>query len=214
MVMKSNIEIVRDYLNGDRPVLVFGYTGDKNKHRSEGETWSDNNGVEWQRKDGKNVRLTKSQADTIRDAIGKQTCKCGLEIKWGNKFDRLFFAKTGMCQDCLIDYETRLRIAGVYPIYEKYKVLSNQLGFLEDIKAKLLETIDYFKTSDGNIELLCNSEGFMEKFHGTNKDKILDDAKKDLKECRKLIKVVLSERTKTKKELKIQASQFKIKLYV
>jgi len=211
---KSNIDVVKDYLSGNRPYVQIGYTGDINKYRQEGETWVDSDGIEWYRKNNHNVKLTKTQADVIREAIGKQKCKCGLEIKWGTNFDRLFFIKTGMCQDCLIDYEHKLRLVGAYPLYEKCKVFSNQIGCLKDIKAKLLETIDYFSNGDGSIEILCNSEGFREKFHGTNKEQILADAKRDLKDCNKWLRVLTKERNDAKRELKKKASEFKLEIYV
>lgn len=210
---KSNIDIVKDYLAGDRPFVQIGYVGDTNKYRTDGEVWKDGSGIEWQRKNGRNVRLSKSQADIIREAIGRQKCKCGLEIRWGNKFDKIFFAKTGMCQDCLIDYEHKLHLAGIFGIYERWKIVGNQMGLLRDIKAKLLETVDYFSKTDGSIEILCNSEGFLEKFHGTNKEKILSDAKNDLKECNKLLRILGKEKTSVKKELKRHAAEFKIKIY-
>ena len=210
---KSNIDILKDYVAGERPFVQLGYTGDTNKYHREGDVWTDSNGIEWQRKNGRNVKLTKSQADIIQDAIGRQKCKCGLEIKWGNKFDKSFFAKTGMCQDCLIDYEHKLHLAGIFGLYERWKICSNQVGYLKDIKAKILETIEYFSKTDGSIEILCNSEGFTEKFQGTNKEVILENAKKDLKECNKLLQVITKQKNEAKKELKKRAAEFKIKIY-
>jgi len=212
---KSNIEIVKDYLAGNRPFTQISFhVSDVNKHRREGEKWKDNDGIEWQLKGGRSIRLTKTQSDMIREAIGDRKCKCGLSIKWGNKFDQKLYGKTGMCQDCLADYETKLVIAGVFPLYEYCKVLSNQAGFLKDVLEKLKETIDYFNKNDGTVQLLCNSEGFLEKFHGTNKEKILEDAKRDLIEARKLLKVVMKNKREAKKELKTKASEFKLKVYV
>jgi len=211
--MKSNIKIVEDYLNGDRPLTVFGYNGNTNNYHKEGDVWNDTNGIEWRRENGRNIRLTKSQADIIREAIGRQKCKCGQEIRFGNKFDKIFFAKTGMCQDCLIDYEHKLRLAGIFGIYERWNICSNQVGYLKDIKSRILETIGYFSKTDGTIEVLCNSEGFMEKFHGNNKEMILENAKRDLKECNKLLRAIEKQKNEAKKELKRRASEFKIKIY-
>lgn len=209
---KSNLDIVQDYLSGERPFVQVGYTG--KKYHNEGEVWKDANGVEWQRKNGRNVKISKSQGDIIREAMGERKCKCGMSVKWGNKYDQVFFAKTGMCQDCLIEYETKLRIAGIYHLYEACKVYSNQIGFLKDAKAKIEETIEYFSKNDGTIEILCNSEGFREKFHGTNKETILENAKNDLVEATRLLKAVTKNKNEAKKELKKRAAEFKIKVYV
>lgn len=211
---KSNIDIVKDYLAGERPFVQVGYTGDAHKHRNEGEKWKDSDGIEWHKKDGKVIKLTKTQGDIIREAIGNRKCKCGLEVRWGNKFDQLFFSKTGMCQDCIIEYESRLRVVGLYPAYETYKIVSNEIGFLKDAKAKLKEVIDYFSKNSAEIEVLCNSEGFIEKFHGTNKEQILKDAKTDLKLVSKRITELTKIKDEAKKDLTTRAAELKIELYV
>jgi hypothetical protein len=211
---KSNIDIVKDYLNNQRPFVTIGYAGEKNKYRTEGETWEDFKGIKWQKVNGKNVKLTKTQSDIIREAIGTRKCKCGLDIKFGNRFDQKLFAKTGMCQDCLVEYETNLTIAGLFPAYERYKLLSNELGLLNDFKEKLKETIRYFGKEDSSIEILCNSSGFQEKFHGTNKKQILKNAKEDLKKLNLRLSEVKKMKSFEKKKLMLGAKEFKIKLYV
>jgi hypothetical protein len=150
---KSNIDIVRSYLNGERPFIQVGYSGNKHKYRAEGETWVDSGSVEWERRGGRNVRKTKSQGDTIRDAA-RQKCKCGLDVKWGTKSDRAFFGKTGLCEDCLINYETKLRVVGVYADYEKYKLLSNQISVLKEAREKIKDVMRYlYKNSNFKWEL-------------------------------------------------------------
>lgn len=212
---KSNLSVVADYLAGNRPFAQISmYIEDNKKHRNEGEMWKDKEGIEWQKKDGKTVRLTKTQGDIIRDAIGTRKCKCGLEIRWGNKFDLIFFAKTGMCQDCLIEYEHKLHAIGAFSLYEKYKLLSNEIGFFKDAKVKLEETINFFTNEDSTIEVLCNSEGFREKFHGTNKEQILKDAKVDYDAVAAHIKEITKYAKELKRDLKKKTSEFKVKLYV
>lgn len=211
---KTNISIVKDYLAGIHPSPMVGYIGDKNKYHKDGDVWKDGNGIEWQRKGNKTIRLTKTQADVVREAIGKSKCKCGLDIRWGNKFDTLFFAKTGMCQDCLVEYEHKLRAVGIYPLYEAYKIYSNQLSMLHDAKSKLEETIEYFSKNDGSIEILCNSDGFRERFHGTNKEVILENAARDLNEANTLITKVTENKKIVKKNLTSMAKEYKIKVYV
>ena len=178
---KSNIDIVRSYLNNERPFIQVGYDGEKNKYRKNGERWKDKNGIEWERKNGQNVRLTKSQADIIREVVNQgQKCKCGQHIKWGSKLDKYFFSRTGLCENCLITYETNLRIVGIYDKYERYKMISYELGRLKEGAEKIKDVIKFFTENDGNIEMICNSDGFVERQKNTNKDQILDDAKKDL----------------------------------
>ena len=58
------------------------------------------------------------------------------------------------------------------------------MGFLKDVQAKIKEVISYFNKGDTRVEILCNSDGFREKFHGTNKDKILEVISNDDKDIK------------------------------
>lgn len=206
--MKSNIEIVKDYLAGVRPIIQVGYTGEANKHRNEGETWTDSKGIEWQRKDGKNVRLTKTQGDIIREAIGDVTCRaCGLQYKWGSRKDGKLLFRTGLCMDCLIDYETKLHVLGIYRNYELYKLASNELGAMLDMEAKIEETIKYFSSEDTDVKMLCNSQGFTERWKTTNVEEILTGAQNDLKAVRERIEALTKIRDEYKEKYTEEATK-------
>ncbi len=209
---KSNIDILRDYVAGVRPFTQVGYKGDKDNLRAIGEKWVDASGVEWEQKNGYRTIINR-QANIIHAAM-EQRCKCGQIIKWGTRLDELFFNKTGLCENCLINYETKLRIIGVYPDYEKYKLLSNELGFLRDAKEKIKEVIKYFSENRGDIEAICNSEGFVERWKNTNRKQILADAKRDLKEVIKRIIAVSKEKEKFQASYVEQASKYKLETYV
>lgn len=187
---KSNIDIVKDYLSGERPFVQVGYTGDRDKYRKEGEKWTDTKGIEWQRKDGKNIRLTKTQGDIIREAIGdSQSCKkCGLQMKWGSRKDEKLMRRTGLCVECLTDYETQLRILGIFDQYEQYHLASHELGFLKEARERIKETLAYFEETGGDVIKLAETEYDEEiRWKNTNKDKIVADATEDLKKVEALI---------------------------
>lgn len=206
--MKSNIEIVKDYLAGVRPIIQVGYTGEVNKHRNEGETWTDSKGIQWQRKDGKNVRLTKTQGDIIREAIGDITCRqCGLQYKWGSRKDGKFLFRTGLCMDCLIDYETKLRVLGIFSDYEMYKLASNELGAMKDMEAKIEETLAYFRSGDTDVKMLCNSAGFTERWKTTNVEEIITNAESDLKAARERIEALTKIRDEYKEKYTEEATK-------
>jgi hypothetical protein len=211
---KSNLDIVQDYLDGVRPFTALGYVGDQNKHRNEGEVWEDREGIKWQKVKGRILRLSKTQGDFIREAIGVDTCKCGLEIKWGNRLDRKMFAKTGMCFECLIDYETKLRIVGIYNLYQNTKMLSNELAFCHDIQDNVKDTIHYFENEDSTLEILCNMEGESQKFEGTNAEAILAGAKNDLQLLKTREKELKKALKSTKSEFKRECKRFKLKAHV
>lgn len=208
---KSNLDIVRDYLDGVRPIIQVGYTGKKYVKRAVGETWTDEKGQEWEQLES-GPRKVNRTANAVREAIGVQKCQCGQDIKWGTKRDRLFYNKTGKCEECLIQYETKLRILGIYPDYETYKMASNELGAMKDFKAKIDETITYFSGDHTDVTMLCNSEGFTERWKTTNKDQILETAQKDMEEVNRRIEALTKIRDEYKQKYEAAASQFKLEV--
>lgn len=213
---KSNIDIVKDYLAGERPFVQVGYTGDANKYKKEGEKWTDTKGIEWERKDGKNVRLTKSQGDIIREAIGdSQRCKkCGLQMKWGSRQDVKLMRRTNLCVDCLIEYETHLRILGIFEQYEHYHLASHELGFLKEAREKIKETLAYFQENGGDIVKLAETEFDDEiRWKNTNKDKIVADATEDLKKVEALIATGSLVTEGLKKQFEDLVAKHKIETY-
>jgi hypothetical protein len=212
--MKSNIEILRNYVDGVRPVSVFGYTGKKYIKHEVGSTWVDPKGIEWEQKECGPVRVNRV-ANVIREAVGIEKCdKCQAEMRWGSRTDNILYRKTGLCTNCLIDYETKLRIVGIYDDYEICKMVSNEMGFLKDAKDKIQDTIKFFSSDSGDITMVCNSDGFMERWKNTNKDKILEDAKKDLKLVYKKIKVLSKIKSKHNKKFKEGAKKYNLESYV
>lgn len=193
---KSNIDIVKDYLSGTRPFVQVGFTP-KKVERKEGEEWVDAQGRKWVQRDGYKTQVNE-QAAMIRE-VAQQVCSCGQNIRYGDKFDQKFFVKTGMCYDCLIKHETELRVLGVFIQYEKWKLLSNYLGFLEDMKQKIEDSIKYFQSESDTLSILCNSEGFLEKFKGMNTADLLTAAQKDLTEVTATIDKVTKDKEKAKK---------------
>lgn len=193
---KSNIDIVKDYLSGTRPFIMVGYQP-KAIRRKDGEEWVDVSGQRWVQRNGYKTKVNE-QANMIRE-VSRRKCSCGQDITFGNKLDEKFFAKTGKCYNCLIEEETRLRVLGVFPHYEKYKLLSNYLGFLEDMKQKILDSIKYFEAESDSLKIICNSEGFTEKFQGINTTELLTAAKKDLEEITKAIAKVKKDKVAAKR---------------
>jgi len=212
-VNKSNIDILKDYVAGVRPFVQVGYTGNEKKYRRNGDKWKDSDGVEWEMRGGRTIRITKTQGDMIRELI-TQKCKCGQVIKWGSKLDQKFFNRTGLCANCLIDYETKLRIVGAYPDYENYKLISYELGEILDITNRLEEVIKFFSRDSGDVTMLCNSEGFLERWKHNNPEEILIGAKRDLKLAKKRVAFLKKSKAVAKKNYLASARKFKLETYV
>jgi hypothetical protein len=203
---KTNIEIVQSYLDGIQLFPKFGYTAAQ-KVRKLGETWEDGKGITWEQKNGYKCRVNK-QADLIRKT-GERKCACGQNIQYGNHLDQKTYSRTQKCFECLIKEETELRILGVFPLYEHWKLVSNYLGNLVDIKEKIRDSIKYFENEGTSVEILCNGDGYLEKFEGINSKELLVTAKNDLTEVNKKIKEVVKEKNKAKKlyEKELQAAK-------
>ncbi len=184
---KSNIEMVRDYLKGERPITIVGYEAPAEQKHAVGEKWTDVQGREWEQKENGPVRVTKV-IDIVRAELDDRCSDCGCEIRWGSRHDRKFFHKTGKCFDCLIAEETKLRLRGQYKLYEERKLLQNQLAYLTDVRAKLREAYDF--TKDHKELTYVNSNGFVERWENDARDDLLISLKKDFVKCLKTIREV------------------------
>lgn len=162
---KSNIDIVKDYLSGDRPFVQFGYQGVKDTtKREEGEMWTDASGRKWVMRNGTRV----SQNFDAIHAIAKQKCTCcGVDLKvFGTRIDKKVYGKTGLCFDCLIKQDTDRKIKGTFREHEERKFLKNQLAFFIVSKQKIRESYDYMKKekdikmvhSNGDVETWAINE--------------------------------------------------------
>jgi hypothetical protein len=165
---RSNIDIVK------------GYQSDIT-NRKEGEVWEDSSGRRWIKKNGYKKRINKTGKISSEDV--KLTCSdCGADMKWGNYLDDKIFPKTGRCYDCNVNYESKLKVEGKFKNYELEKIFKSQKGFVEDFRAKLIETIHHLETSNDDIVYL-NEDGTKDVWKDTTKEMVLSDAKNDLKEC-------------------------------
>lgn len=177
---KSNIEIVKGYLSGERPFSQLGWTPDLIERR-EGEVWNDAQGKSWVKKNGIKKRVNTSLK--INPDSTRQTCNiCKMDVKWGNHLDAKIYPKTGRCYDCNISFEAKLKFVGKFSDYEKEKIFKNQKGFCLDLKSKLEETIHHLENSTDDI-MYINEDGSVEKWKDTTKSIVLKDAKNDYKEC-------------------------------
>lgn len=198
--MKKNIDIVQDYLNGERPFVKIGYTGDVDKYiiRKVGERWTDANGKEWEQKDYGPSAVTRV-GDIIREEMAEKCTCCNREVKWGSKLDRKMYYKTKKCFDCLVEEETTLRLRGQYKLYENRKIIENELSYLEDVKKKLKESKEYLKNN--KTISFVNSNGFLEEWSNEARGELMENIKKDFVTCLKKIKDAKKELEKVNIEI-------------
>lgn len=171
------IDDIKSVLDGVNPFIQFGYDVVEPHHRKIGEKWTDVHGKTWEQKNGYRV-IVNEKADAIRDMVRQKCAKCEMDIKWGNRMDRKFFSKSGMCYNCTIDHDTMLRLTGKWDTYEKKKVLSSQLSYLKDIRGQIKESINFLKTTDGKLKFV-DEAGRIETWTDNHIDVLLKGAETD-----------------------------------
>jgi hypothetical protein len=200
--MKKNIDIVRDYLNGERPVVQVGYRGDLDKYiiRKTGERWTDSGGKEWEQKEYGPVAVTRV-SDIVREEMQQKCTCCNREIRWGTKQDRKMYYRTKKCLDCLVEEETQLKLKGQYRLYETKKLIENELSYLNDVRQKLKESKDYLESEDSKTLTWANSTGMVEEWSNEARGELLENVKKDFVTCLKKIKAAEKELKKVNGEI-------------
>jgi len=175
---KSNLEIIKDYLDGNRPIIQVGYSDDISlQDRKEGEEWEDSKGNKWIKKNGVKKRLSKKAK-----IINRKICKaCNADTRWGNYLDDRVWPKTQLCYDCFIEEETRLKINGTWELHNNIRDLKNEKSVLSEYRNKFNETQKWCEENKGKPLEFMNEDGTMEKWEGDNSaEKILEDVTKDL----------------------------------
>lgn len=158
--MHKSRKLIIDTVFGrqDNTQRVFGYEGEALQKREVGEKWTDDDGKEWEQKEGYVSAVSKM--DDVRQFLQKLTtcqsenCKT---IKY-SRADKKLVVKTGMCIDCLQKFERKLKDDGTYPFYEDYKITLNKLSYIREFKQKCEDSLSSLKkdfqivTEDGKIE--------------------------------------------------------------
>ena len=128
---------VAEKLNKDGNKLVFGWRGEPEPTRKEGDTWEDINGKKWTIKNGIRQSVTK-----LDDAKTPWWCpRCNKPMN--HRFDVKFWRIRGHCMDCVIKDETEIRRQGRWEEYERKIMLRNYIAEVED---KIAELQNYHDT--------------------------------------------------------------------
>jgi len=197
---KSNINIVRDYLSGERPFVQVGYSPESEKYviRKEGEKWTDSSGKKWIQT-GYGKQSDTPLMDMVREATIQCCTTCKRDIRWGNRYDQKMFAKTQKCYDCLMEEETMLRIKGKFKLYEAKKLLENEISYLTDVKDKIKSSKEYLK--DNKVITFVNSNGLVEEWKNEARTELLREMQKDWVTCLKKLKSAQIELDKVTEEI-------------
>ena len=192
---KSNLDIVRSYLSGERAFIQVGYDPNlNNSTRKEGEEWEDGQGDKWIWKN--NTKRKVSKLGQIK--IDQRCSICNADMKFGNYLDDRFYPKTGKCYDCTISFDSKLKVLGVYADYEKYKIYNSMLSEMKDFKENIIESIDFIEKNPNEKLQFFNDDGSQEFWTDDTSQmvKVLSDLKNDLKDVEESIVKANEELTK------------------
>jgi hypothetical protein len=182
----------------DNTQRVHGYEGKVEEKREVGETWVDSDGKHWEQKEGYKVNV--SQMDDVRSYLEKlntcssENCK---NIKYGYA-DKKLIRKTGMCSNCLAEFETKLRIDGTFPFYEDYKLTRNKLAYVRDLKMRYEDALNGLKV---NFEQITE-DGRVESWKwDVDIDKVRNDLKRDIDGATEAIDTLLERKSALEEKL-------------
>lgn len=128
---------VAEKMNKDGNKLVFGWRGEPEPTRKEGDVWEDVNGKKWTVKNGIRQSVTK-----LDSAKTPHWCpKCSKPMN--HRFDIKFWRIRGHCYDCNIKAETKMRTDGTWEKFEQNMMLRN---YIAEVKDKIEELQSYHDT--------------------------------------------------------------------
>lgn len=96
----------------------------------EGDTWTDPDGKEF-------VKTSYGWASTRRPAGAMPLFCPECEGVMNHRNHQKMYRLHGMCFDCVVEMEHRLRVSGEYELYEKERVLGNMRAWVRDNLAEL-----------------------------------------------------------------------------
>ena len=166
----KNIKAVNEMLLGEHKTQtkkVIAFDEKKVIKRDVGTTWSDDKGQTWEQKNGYKVKVGKFAK--LREDLksfpncNKETCVC-VEP---SQIDLKMKAYHGMCLDCVVGMEHKMKLEGTYDEYERKKLLSNAEAWLKSAEIEK----DILKA--GIKAKFINEDGSIEDWGGQNEEEVM-----------------------------------------
>tara|TARA_R100000030_G_scaffold55259_3_gene41608 strand:+ start:2729 stop:3322 length:594 start_codon:yes stop_codon:yes gene_type:complete len=155
----KNVKAVKEMLGGEHKTQTkktVSFADKVIERREVGETWTDDKGQKWEQRNGYKVKVGK--LSKLREELksfpncNKETCTC---IEPGQA-DLKMKAIHGMCLNCVVEMEHKLKLNGEYDEYERKKMLANAEAWLKqaELEKEVLKTTlkASFVNEDGSIE--------------------------------------------------------------
>ena len=153
----SDVQRMRNLLTNTPSNTTKPQIGYNKKHTDyeEGSIWEER-GKKWTIKNG--IKQTVTRFDAIKKQIFTPiTCpSCNKPMTKGH-FDKYMFKIHQKCSDCVIDYETKLKVRGEYKEYEQNMIRQGVAYHIKEMENVLLELLmnqsgEQYVTEAGDIE--------------------------------------------------------------
>lgn len=193
----QNIKALKQMLDGNhrlqsRKSIGFSdssSTAERNKKREVGETWEEKelsgNIVYWTQHQGFRTKSNVSPEmsahyDGIRQYL-KSFPNCqkegGCTCKSPSNLDQKFRRIVGMCHDCLLGFETKLKIQGKFNQYALDKMKANAEAFFKQADTE----VEIIKESFKEVAFVNSEHGDVEKWEGLDSEKLIEKVDTDYK---------------------------------
>ena len=178
----NNIKAVKEMIAGNHRTQTkntVAFDAEKEFIKREvGDKWNDDDGNVWEQKKGYKVKLGKlselrSEINTF-PKCSKEVCTCMTP----NRNDLKMKSIHGMCFDCVIDMEHKLKIEGKYGEYERLKKLENAKAWLKQAELEKETIKSALKTK------FINEDGSFEEWSGTSWEETEKKIEKEFQDFR------------------------------
>lgn len=170
---KRDVQRMRNIITGrtgDRTQVQSGWQKTIIKHK-EGDVWEDSGKI-WTIKNG--IKQTVTKLDEFKKLVvlplACPSCKKAMKV---NNLNKRSYSHYGVCLDCAIEHETKMKISGVYE--EKMEKDGN--AYLNSVVEDMEKALEAWYKSE---ESFVNEQGDVENWLGGNKDEVYNKTKEEL----------------------------------
>ena len=194
----KNIKAVKEMLGGEHKTQTkktISFTDKVLVKREVGETWIDDKNQKWEQRNGYKVKVGKLSKlrEELREFPNCNTKNSSCNCTEPGTADLKMKAIHGMCLNCVVEMEHKLKLEGKYEEYERTKLLANAEAWLKQAEVEkdiLKSTLKAsYINEDGSIEdwgegmsekeLVEKIDNGFEKFKENFIDKLKNEQKTD-----------------------------------
>jgi hypothetical protein len=163
---ERDVQRMRNLITKDYSAKTQSQVGYSKEYieRNEGDIWEENNKT-WTIKNG--IKMTVSKLDDIKKILQLPlVCpKCSKHMK-NYELNKKMYSIHKMCFDCVIEFETKLKVEGTYKEYERNLINKGLDVYIKELEDFMLEL-----ALNSNEESFITEAGDIEKWSGGNIDK-------------------------------------------